>query len=380
MIKSKKKILFVTGTRADFGKMKRLMQVVEGSSDFECHIFVTGMHTLKKYGLTLDEVRKSGFKNINIFYNQIKSEPMELILANTINGFSRFIHENRPDMIVIHGDRVEALACSIVGSIQNILVCHIEGGELSGTVDEILRHAATKMSHLHMVANLNAKNRLMQLGEKSDKIFVIGSPDIDVMVSENLPSLDSVKEHYNIPFSEYSVALFHPVTTELNAFSEYSNIFVKSLLKSERNYIVIFPNNDEGNLMILDAYRQLENNDRIKIFPSIRFESFLVLLKNSGFLIGNSSAGIREAPFYGLPSINIGTRQNNRFLHPSIVSVGYKLEEILDAINYIKGKQFPKSDYFGDGSSDGKFFEILRNKDVWRTSIQKQFKDYHISE
>ncbi len=187
-----KKILFLTGTRADLGKMKRLMCAVNDAPDFECTVFVTGMHTLGRYGYTVKEVEKLGIEKLHIFMNQIHSEPMELVLANTIVGLSRFVHENIPDLIVVHGDRVEALAGATVGSLRNILVAHIEGGELSGTIDEVLRHAISKLSHVHFVSNTDAEDRLKQLGEDPKTVSVIGSPEIDTMLSAELPDYRDV--------------------------------------------------------------------------------------------------------------------------------------------------------------------------------------------
>ena len=156
MIK-KRKIVFLTGTRADFGKLKPLMDKVEKSDIFDCHIFVTGMHTLKKYGNTSQEVIKCKYKNIEIFDNQKNSKKQDIILANTIFGFSDYVTKLHPDMVIVHGDRVEALGGAIVGSLNNILVSHIEGGEISGTIDELIRHAVSKLSHIHFVANSDAK-------------------------------------------------------------------------------------------------------------------------------------------------------------------------------------------------------------------------------
>ena len=153
-----KKIVFLTGTRADFGKIKSLIQVLENQDDLQAHIFVTGMHMLEEYGYTLIEVERCGFKNISTFNNHTHEATMDLTLAKTISGFSTFIKTINPDLIVIHGDRVEALAGAIVGSLNNILVAHIEGGELSGTIDELIRHATSKMSHIHFVANEKAKS------------------------------------------------------------------------------------------------------------------------------------------------------------------------------------------------------------------------------
>ena len=143
-----KKILFLTGTRADFGKIKSLIQILETHPNFEPYIFVTGMHLQEEYGYTLLEVERCGFQNIHTFQNHTHETTMDLTLAKTIEGLSAYVKECKPNMIVIHGDRVEALAGAIVGSLNNILVSHIEGGEVSGTIDELIRHSTSKMSHI----------------------------------------------------------------------------------------------------------------------------------------------------------------------------------------------------------------------------------------
>ena len=158
-----KKILFLSGTRADFGKLKSLIKIVQNSDEFESHVFVTGMHMNSLYGKTVDEIYKSKIENITTFINYDKDEFMDITLANTIVGFSEYIKSLNPDLIVVHGDRVEALAGAISGSINNYLVAHIEGGEVSGTIDELIRHSVSKMSHIHLVANNEAKNRPLYL-------------------------------------------------------------------------------------------------------------------------------------------------------------------------------------------------------------------------
>ncbi len=369
-------ILFLTGTRADFGKLLPLIQAVEAHHNFNCRIFCTGMHQLKLYGNTANEVMKYNFTYVYHHINQRIGEPMEMILANTISGLSRYIEEHPCDMIVVHGDRVEALAGAIVGMIKNVIVSHIEGGERSGTVDEMLRHAVSKLSHYHFVANEEAASRVRQMGEAPEKVYVIGSPDIDVMRSENLPSLDTVKKYYEIDFDNYAIAMFHPVTTELNHMEENAEKFVKALLQDDHNYIVIYPNNDEGTNYILDAYKQLEGNDRFRIYPSIKFERFLVLLKYAQFCIGNSSAGMREAPFYAVPTVNIGTRQQNRFIHSSIINCDYETKDILAGIADIKKvSKNDVSSYFGKGDSAQGFMNAIAAPSFWQTKSQKQFFD-----
>lgn len=373
----KKKLVFLTGTRADFGKLNPLIEKIENSENFECYVFVTGMHTLSKYGSTFKEVQKTGFKNIFVYMNQTHTTDPDIILANTITGFGNFVKEVQPDMVVIHGDRIEALAGAIVGSLNNILVAHIEGGELSGTIDELIRHAITKLSHLHFVANEDAKNRLIQMGESNDRIFTIGSPDIDVMKSKELPTLNEVKKYYEIIFNEYVILIFHSITTELKTLKDQIENVVSAVIESKKNYVVIYPNNDNGSDIILNEYKRINRSKFFKIFPSMRFRFFLTLLKNAEFIIGNSSVGIREAEVYGVPTINIGTRQKNRTKNTKILNVEPLKKFILEAIKKTEGKKTQKISYFSyEGNSAKKFYDLLTDEKIWNTSYQKQFIDF----
>ncbi|MEO1033764.1 MAG: UDP-N-acetylglucosamine 2-epimerase [Bacteroidota bacterium] len=368
-------IVFLTGTRADFGKIKALIQVIENHEDFEPYIFVTGMHMMHEYGYTLIEVERCGFKNLATFNNHTDEATMDLTLAKTINGFSAYIKTIEPDLIVVHGDRVEALAGAIVGSLNNILVAHIEGGELSGTIDELIRHSVTKLSHIHYTSNDDAKKRLLQMGELESSIFTIGSPDVDIMFSNDLPQLDIVKTYYQIAFDTYGLAMYHPVTTEIDTIAENANNYVDALIESDRNYVVIYPNNDLGSKHILKAYEKFSDNKRFKVFPSIRFEYFLTLLKNAEFIIGNSSAGIREAPYYGVPTVNIGNRQLNRATSLEIINVSSKKQNILEALNKLSEKVEVSSEIFGRGNSAELFLTTLETKELWEINHQKQFND-----
>lgn len=370
-----KKIAFLTGTRADFGKIKSLLQILQNNNEFEPHIFVTGMHLLKQYGYTLIEIERSGFKNISTFENQTHETTMDLTLAKTIEGFSSFVKKLKPDLIVIHGDRVEALAGAIVGSLNNILVAHIEGGELSGTIDELIRHSVSKLSHIHFVSNKEAKNRLLQMGEIGKAIYVIGSPDVDIMFSNNLPTLEIVKTYYEIPFQKYAVAMFHPVTTEADRMDEYANNFVNALVESEKQFVVIYPNNDLGSSKIIEKYQNLNGNSNFRVLSSLRFEYFLTLLKNSDFVVGNSSAGIREAPYYGISTVNIGTRQENRTLHSHIINTSYKKNDILNALKLNNYSIETEALAYGNGNSAQLFLNALSEKSFWAINHQKQFND-----
>ena len=375
-----KKIVFLTGTRADFGKIRSIILSLIDTKKFKVDVFVTGMHLLHRYGYTIEEIKKVGIGRLFKFSNQntnYESEVrMDEILSKTIKGFSKYVKKNKPDLIMLHGDRLEALAGAIVGAYNNILIGHIEGGEVSGTIDNSIRHAVSKLSHLHFVSNNAHKRRLIQLGEAKKNIFVIGSPDIDIMISKELPSIHKVKRIYKIKFDNYSILIFHPVTTEISKLKKQSKILFNTLKKSKNNYIIIYPNNDLGSNIIISELLKLKNEKRFKILKTMRLTYFLTLLKNTEFIIGNSSAGVREAPFYGVHSVNIGSRQQNRFNNQAIKNVKFNQKEILKAIKTsLKKKRFKPDNHFGDGNSCKKFVRIVMGKNIWKTRIQKNFVD-----
>ena len=372
---NKKKILFLTGTRADFGKLKPVASELKNDSHFDIHFFATGMHMLQRFGYTYNEIVKAGFgDNLFPYFNQAETNTMEEVLADTIHGLSRYVKSLNPDLLVVHGDRVEALAGAIVGSLLNIRIAHLEGGEVSGTVDESIRHSVSKLSHHHFVANDRASKLLLRLGESKDRIHVVGSPDLDIMASQ-LPPLKEVMSHYNIPFKEYAIAALHPVTTAtLVERYEQAMVFVSCLLESGLNYVVIYPNNDLGYDQIMQAYARLEDNPRFLIFPSLRFEYFLSLLKSAQLIIGNSSAGVRESPFWGVPSVNVGNRQYSRANSPSIKHCAFNRECIIHGIQTsLKKKRFKATQEFGAGDTSKKVIKILKQHHFWEMPLQKHF-------
>ena len=376
----KKKILFITGTRADYGKMKSLMLMLERSASFEPFVFVCGMHLSKLFGSTYKEVIKDGYKNIHVAYGLNQSLDTSTNLGNTVSYLSGYLDNIEPDMIIVHGDRMDALAGAIVGALHNIMVGHIEGGELSGTIDESIRHAISKFAHVHFVCTEEARERLIQLGEEVSRIHVIGSPDIDIMMSKSLPTFEDAKERYEIPFNDYGILMYHPVTTEHDLIGEHIRQVVDGVIDSEKNYIVVYPNNDLGSEIILHEYDRFNPIPRVRIFPSLRFEFFLTLLKNAQFVIGNSSAGVREAGIYGVPAIDIGTRQTGRYqaaLAKNIIHVEEDANQIKQAIADIQAHAF-ESHVFGDGNSTKRFYEIIAQQEFWSTEIQKHFVDFQM--
>lgn len=370
----KKKILFVTGTRADFGKIKSIIKKFE--IYFDVRVVVTGMHLQKKYGYTYNEV-KSFCKKVKVykFKNFFKKNRLDIILLNTVNKFSRILLKINPDLVIVHGDRVEAFACSISATFNNFLSAHIEGGELSGNIDEHIRHAISKLCHIHFVSNNDAKSRLLSMGEDRNSVFVVGSPDYDLMKEKYLPSVLELKRKYKIKFSSFAISIIHPPTRYEKSKINFK-IYFDSLLASNENFIVIYPNNDPGNEIIIKEIKKIAMlKNKFKVFPSMRFEYFLKALKISKFIIGNSSAGVREAPYFSTPTINVGERQSNRANMKSISNVNFNKRQIIKKIKKIRSIR-KRNFYFGRGNSADNIYKIVKSKKFWKTSMQKRFFTY----
>ena len=372
-----KRIVFLTGTRADFGKMKPLMSMCEKMDGYELYVYVSGMHLLPQYGSTYREVEKENYKNTTMQPLHEFTTFMDINLSRLIADFSEYVRNVRPDMIIVHGDRIDALGGAIVAMLNGILLGHIEGGEVTGTVDESIRHAISKMANLHFVSNEESAIRLRQLGEEENCIFVIGSPDIDIMVSNDLPPLERVRKKQDVPFTDYAILIYHPVVSEVEKLDQDMDEVLGALRTTGKNYIVIYPNNDTGSQIILQKYKALAGDTRFRFYPSIPFEDFLVLLKGAEFIVGNSSCGVREACVYGVPAIDVGTRQKNRYSLELLANIQHtepKQQEILDAIRCVNEYRIASS-YFGTGDSAAKFAAIIQDDATWDINVQKRFLD-----
>ena len=370
-----KHVVFLTGTRADYGKIKPLLRILQLDRNYSVTIIVTGMHLLAKYGNTLIEIENDAHGEVVILPNQFREQAMEVSLSKTIEELSMYLELNVCDLLVVHGDRIEALAGAVVGAIRNVPVAHIEGGEVSGTIDGIIRHSVSKLSHVHFVSNSQAAGRLLQLGESPKSVYEIGSPDIDIMLDPNLPSLSKVRDHYQIPFEDYGILIFHPITTELSEIESQTNEIVSAVLESRLNFVVIKPNNDSGSQIIQQTLAKLEDPLRFVHIPSMRFEYFLGLLKEAKFIIGNSSAGVREAPYFGVPAINIGSRQRHRASNVMVVDAEPNRREILEAITKAEKLERFKIQQFGDGDSALRFKKVLDTYNFWPVNTDKIFVD-----
>lgn len=367
-----KRLLFVTGTRADYGKLEPLAKAAQDAG-FHISFFITGMHMMKRYGETRLEVKRFVCAEFFEFVNQREGDALDFILSKTILGFSDFVHEHRPDLVIIHGDRVEALAASIVCAMRYIRSAHVEGGEVSGTIDESIRHCNTKLCATHFVSSESAKARVLALGESPERVFNIGSPELDTHARPSGVSIQEVKARYAIPFDDYGIAVFHPVTSEQDTIGAQAKSLFGALQASGKCFVVIAPNNDPGTEDIFAVLEQLPP-ERFRLIPSMRFNYFSELMKNAAVMVGNSSAGVREAPFLGLPSLDVGTRQNNRAQADSVTSLSAsQSNDIFQWIEHHWMKRHSECDGFGRGAASSMFVEIIKTSGFWQSTMQKSF-------
>ncbi len=354
-----RQILFITGSRADWGKLVTLVQAVYDSPDFHARTFVTGTHLQVAYGHTAND--------ISALFEQVRKSNWatspDLILAKTLEALASI---DQPDLIVVHGDRMEALAGAIYGLARTLPVAHVEGGERSGSMDEATRHAITKLATHHFVANAEAAELVAGLGEDRNRIKAIGSPDLDVMLNGQTLDLRGL-----IPFApqDYGVLCYHPVTTLASGELNKRALEVTAAADlSKENWVVITPNNDPGHYRIEVAIRRLVG-PRFYIQPHLRFEAFLAVLRNAKFMLGNSSAGVREAPAFGIPSINVGTRQRGRYSCPGIIDVLEDRDAIIAAL--ADPPKAAPDHHFGEGKAAKGFMAALTSSKFWEIPVQK---------
>jgi GDP/UDP-N,N'-diacetylbacillosamine 2-epimerase (hydrolysing) len=379
---NKRKIFIVTERRADFSRFKPILELIKKNKKLDYHLVVTGTHLVKKHGYTLNEIIESKFKIFAKFsmFNkkyEIKDSGsgMAKALGRAIINLSLILEKSKPDLILSGFDIAANFAATIVGAHMNIPVAHIQGGEVSGNIDESLRHAMSKFSHYHLTANSDSKNRLIKLGEIKKNIFIVGCPSLDALFSEKLISRHEIIKKFNIDISKpYLLIIQHPVTTE----SEDSKKQIEQILMSLKNIniqkLFILPNNDSGAANIIKIIKK--NN--VNHATTLKLREYKTLLVNCKILIGNSSSGIHEAASFGIPVINIGNRQKGRLKPKNVIDVKCNSKSILKKINFIlKNKKFKNSlrnlkNPYGDGKSAVKIIQILKKINLDKKIIQKQ--------
>lgn len=374
-----KKVLVITGTRADYGIYHPILKAIEADSDLELHLLVTGMHLSPQHGYTLDSIRKDGFRisaQVDCLLQGSTHANMSRAIGLAILGMTQAMEEIEPEDVVVLGDRGEMLAAAIVSSHMNIPLFHLHGGEVSGTIDESVRHAISKLSHMHLVATEGSRERLIKLGEDSWRIHVVGAPRIETIMNTPLPDLAQTKRKYRLNISnQYIVFAYHPVTTESADMFMLCKM-LEVLIASEIDIVCIMPNSDAGADAIVEIYDRYVQKEGLQCVTNFEQLDYLTILKHAEVLIGNSSSGIIEAASFHIPVINIGSRQGNRERSANVIDIIGNETELLSALEYVLSKPFQQivkstDNVYSKENTSSSIVEILKKTSKSDVLIQK---------
>jgi len=377
-----RKIAVVTGTRAEYGYLKLLMKAIEEDNDLELIPVITGMHLLSDFGDSYKIVERDFPKSVKIpmSLDGDSLKDMANYLASGVKNFAEYLDKNRPDILIVLGDRSEPFAAALASMFLNIPIAHINGGDVSGgTVDESIRHAITKMAHIHLAHTQENADRIEKMGEEKNRIFVIGALTLDTILNKALLSKEEIFRKYNLdPNKTTFLVVQHPITTLGDqGYSHMKELFL-ALDTSKEQTVMLYPNCDAGGKKLIELIEKYENKNYLHVFKNLPHEDYLSLMKSSNVMIGNSSSGIIEAPSFKIPVINIGGRQQGRSRTENIIDVEPDKNKILEAIDFaLRNKDFLKKvktckNKFGDGKTSQKIVKVLKELKIDDKLIQKQ--------
>jgi len=362
-----RKICYISGTRADFGLMKQTLKLIDQDDELDLKIIVTGMHLLKKYGETYQEILELGLKvigKVKVLLSGESAGDMTIALGTQIIEFTKILEKEKPDILLLLGDRGEMLAGAIVSLNLNIPIVHIHGGELSGSIDESIRHAISKISHYHFTSTELSRERLIKMGEEANNIFTVGAPGLDEIKKTKLIKREDLRKKFNIN-SSYILFLFHPVVQEYKSIKKQLVIIMEALLFHNVQILALMPNADTGGNIISSILEEYNEKNNLKILVHLPRLEFLSLLSEADLFIGNSSSGIIEAASLGTPVINLGNRQNLRERNANVTDVKIEKLQIIEGVNKVMSSNKSSFDnVYGDGESSQRIIKLLKSLSV----------------
>lgn len=361
------KILFLTGSRGEWGYIRPIIKLcIKESIDYE--ICATNMVLLSSFGGLIKELKNDGYNvsdEILMALDGYDHFSMAKSLGIFLTSFVDTIKRSKPSWILLAGDRGEQLMASIAGSYTYTPVAHIQAGERSGNIDGLARHAIGKFAHIHFAANEDAKKRLISLGEEKFRIFNVGAPQIDEIKNNEVSKISSIKKKYEFDFKKkYVLVILHPVTEQYDNLDEQTDELFKALESFDLNFVWICPNNDAGSFIIKNKILQ-KRKSNFFVFENLTRRDFLCFLKNSESIIGNSSAGLLEAPSFAKPTVNIGRRQHMRVRGINVIDCVFKKDKISESLKKATSEEFKKKirkmkNPYGNGDSSFKIINILK--------------------
>lgn len=371
-----KKVLYITGTRADYGLMHETLELLNGDEDIQLEIAVTGMHLMEEFGYSIDEIKKDNFSLhvVNQTFVKDDEKSMSAFIGNLIVDLTKLMDEISPDIVLLLGDRGEMLAGAIVASYLQIPVAHIHGGDISSTVDDSARHAITKLSNIHFPATELSASRIKQMGENPDNIFVVGAPGLDSIIKTK-GNVDEkyLKDKYNIS-KDFVLVLQHSVSLEVENSANQIEQTLNAVKSTDYQVILVYPNADAGGRAMIDKINEYD----VDAYKNIPHDDFIGLLSLASVLIGNSSSGIIESSSFNLPVINIGTRQSGREKAENVIDVDYSSEEILNALNFIKTDEYQNElknckNPYGEGKASERICKTIKDIEINNDLLNKKF-------
>lgn len=377
-----RRIFVVIERRADYSRYKPILERLKSDPFFEIYLVVTGICLLETHGKDVNYITQDGFEinaQLPMFTEDAEDSGAEMVraMSRVMQNLTYELEKAKPDLVLSGFDIGANFAVTVAAAHMNIPVAHIQGGEVTGSIDESIRHAMSKFAHIHFPATELSRQRLIRMGERPDLIFVVGCPSIDTLVNTPIIPAEEISKKLNIDLQNPTLLMIqHPVTTEnMNSYHQISET-IDAIIEAQVQCIILLPNNDAGYSKIVEKIK----SSNVKWFPSLPTDIFINLYRNVWALIGNSSSGIHETPTLKIPAINIGTRQQGRERAGNVIDVPHNKEAILAAIrkavfdedfrNYVRTIKNP----YGDGNSAEKIVNILKEISL-DGIIQKRFHD-----
>ncbi|MFI5451813.1 UDP-N-acetylglucosamine 2-epimerase [Pedobacter sp. UC225_61] len=375
-----KKVFVVVERRADYSRYKPILEKMVKDPFFEIYLVVTGICLLEEHGSDINYIEEDGFvisARVPMFNEKRPDTGAEMVrsMARVLTGLTDELEKSKPDLVLSGFDIGGNFAVTIAAAHMNIPVLHIQGGEVTGSIDESIRHAMSKFSHIHLPATEDAKDRLIRMGEDPANIFVVGCPSIDVLVSTPVIPKEELEKEFDLDFSKpFVIMIQHPVTTEAATSLDQIKETINAIKELGIQCIVLLPNNDAGFSNIINEIK----NSGLKWYPSLPTNKFINLYRNAWALVGNSSSGIHETPTYKIPAVNIGNRQMGRERAENVIDVPNNKEAIKKGIERAiydeEFRSFVKTivNPYGEGNSADQIIEVMKNVSL-DGIIQKRF-------
>lgn len=371
-----RKICVVTGTRAEYGLLKPVLKAIKNHPKLKLQLLVAGMHLSKKFGYTINEIKNDGFKidgEVPMHPVQDTGQHMAKAVGEGIQRMAHKLAILNPDILVILGDRTEVLAATIAAAYMNVPIAHIHGGDKTKAgLDESVRHAITKLAYIHFATTKKSAERIIKMGEDKWRVFVVGSPGLNNIKKQKIyPTKEFFKKFWLA--QPYIVLLQHPITTQIELASHQIKETLKAIKSLHIFTVVVYPNSDAGGQQIINELIKFKNDPQFKIFKNLKDKEFYSLIAHSSALVGNSSCGIIESPYFGIPVVNIGIRQKGRERANNIIDVPHNSSRIKEAIKKAvrHGSYFDLYNPYSLPNTDKKIASILAHIPIKQELIQK---------